>query len=238
MELLNVPSAEAFSRWFLAAFFVFVAAFYTVRVLAASRRTGRSPVEFGSPRSRHRAHSNLFRVFRAAILGVCVVRAIWPGIDPLLLPLSILWHPPLLLAGNALLVVSFAAVLYVHSFMSADWRSGIHERERPALITTGPFALSRNPMFMAIQLGQLGLFLSLPSVFTLICLIVGVAVLHSQVRLEERHLSRHHGAAFVAYGERVPRWLRLGSKSDHARPRQPETRTAAGDACRRPGAGA
>jgi protein-S-isoprenylcysteine O-methyltransferase Ste14 len=202
-------TAATFSRWFLAAYFVLVAVFYTSRILAISIRTGRSPVSAGDRWSRHWVHHTIFRIFRSTILVVCVTRAIWPSLDQFLLPLSFLWQPALLIAGNVALVFSFAAILYVHFYMAQEWRSGIDGANDRPLIMTGPFALSRNPMFVLIQLGQLGLFLSLPSIFTLVCLVVGVLVIRSQVRLEEAYLQSRHGEQYMDYCSRVPRWFAL-----------------------------
>lgn len=205
-------TAAAFSRWFLAAYFVLVAVFYTFRILAISIRTGRSPVSAGDRWSRHWIHHTIFRIFRSIILVVCVTRAVWPSLDRFLLPLSFLWQPALLVAGNTTLLVSFTVTLYVHFYMAKGWRSGIDETDEHPLITSGPFAISRNPMFVLIQFGQLGLFLSLPSVFTLVCLVVGILVIRSQVRLEEVELQRRHGVAYVDYCRRVPRWFALPTR--------------------------
>lgn len=204
---VSAISAFEFSRWFLAAFFVFVAAFYTLRICLTTRRTGRSPVCPGEAGSRSFTIHQVFRVFRAVILLVCLARVAWPDLDAWLLPIGPLWRPEIIIAGNLLLLSSFLAVLYVHTFMAGDWRSGIDESSDSPLITSGPFALSRNPMFILIQLAQLGLFLSLPSVFTLLCLIVGATALHAQVRLEERYLLARYGQAYRAYCQAVPRWL-------------------------------
>lgn len=200
-------SAVEFSRWFLAGFFVLVAAFYTVRILIARARTGRSPVSMGRPGTRHYLNYLLFRIFRIAILVVCVARAIEPGLDPYLFPIRPLWQPWPIIAGNALLAGSFLAVLGVQAYMGEHWRSGIDEVRPGRLITEGPFAWSRNPIALLIQTAQLGLFLSLPSVFTLVCLVVGVWVMQNQVRLEEADLKHRLGDAYRAYQARTPRWL-------------------------------
>lgn len=220
MGVLDGLTAAGFSRWFLAAFFVTVATFYTLRILFELRQTGSSPVSLGRRGSRHRLHQNVFRVFRVAILLVCVARAFWPAIDPLLVPFPFLEHPAILLSGNLLLLLSFAGVLYVDRYMAGNWRSGIDEARKVPLIASGPFALSRNPVFLLVQLGQLGLFLALPSLFTLVCLVVGIVVIQAQVRLEEAHLQARHGAAFTAYRARVPRWL----KPAHGRSRMTDER--------------
>ena len=56
------------------------------------------------------------------------------------------------------------------------------------------------------MLGQLGLFLAVPSLFTLACLMLGVRTLVDQARLEEEHLARRFPAAFATYAAHVPAW--------------------------------
>ena len=193
--------------WFLAAYFTGVAAFYTVTIIRKRRRAGASPVIHGGPGTLHCRVHRTFAVFRGLIWAVAVTRLFWPGLDAWLIPLTPLWRPPVLLAGVALLIVGFAAVVAVHAYMGRDWRSGIEETGPRRLITDGPFAVSRNPTFIAIQVAQLGLFLALPTVFTLICLVVGVIAIHVQVRLEEAHLAARFGDAYGDHRTTTPRWL-------------------------------
>ncbi len=199
--------ADAFSRWFLAIFFVAVGVFYTASIAIKKRRVGVSPVTFGPSGSRHWLIHTTFRVFRVLILLICLASVPYPSIDAWLVPIGLLWVAPILLAGNALLLASFAGLIRLHGAMGAHWRSGIPAGDASPLITTGPFARTRNPMFLFIQLAQFGFFLSLPSLFSLVCLVVGVIAVQAQVRLEERHLEARHGAAYARYKDRVPRWL-------------------------------
>ncbi len=139
---------------------------------------------------------------------VTVARLIWPGIDVWLIQLTPLWQPPVLLAGVALMIGGIRRgrrYPYLHGARLAfgDRRDGGPRR----LITTGPFAVIRNPTFIAIQVAQLGLFLALPTIFTLICLIVGVIAIHVQVPLEEAHLAAQFTDAYRAYRATTPRWL-------------------------------
>lgn len=217
MGVLDDLTAAFVSRWLLAAFFILVAVFYTIRILFIIGRTGVSPVHLGTWGSRHCVHYSIFRVFRVLILLVCVFRAFWPQIDALLVPLTFLWQPSIFVTGNMLLLLCFGTILYTHFYMGRTWRSGIDDDNNIPLITTGPFAISRNPIFLLIQFGQLGLFLSLPSVFTLLCLVVGVTILRAQARLEETHLERQHGDAYIAYFKSVPRWFGFLSSRDDAR---------------------
>ena len=196
-----------FTRWFLALFFIGVAAFYTVRILAIIRRSRTSPVFSGRPGTLHWATHSAFRVFRALILVVCVGRLIWPGLDLYLGTFDALWHPLVLMLGNALLLTGFLSVIAIHKYMGENWRSGTRAEDRTRLITTGPFGVSRNPMMLGVMVAQLGLFLALPSVFTLVCLIVGVWAVIAQVAVEERLLSDRFGTEYAAYRDQIPRWL-------------------------------
>ncbi|MDJ0949341.1 MAG: isoprenylcysteine carboxylmethyltransferase family protein [Alphaproteobacteria bacterium] len=200
-------AASDFTRWFLALFFVGVAAFYTLRILAIKRRRRVSPVFSGRPGTVHWASHSTFRVFRVVILGVCLLRLIWPGLDTYLVPFDALWHPAVLMLGNGLLLAGFSAVVIIHGYMGEDWRSGTRAEDRTRLITTGPFSVSRNPMMLGVIVAQVGLFLALPSVFTLVCLIAGVSAVVAQVGVEERVLLTRFGADYQAYAKQTPRWL-------------------------------
>jgi protein-S-isoprenylcysteine O-methyltransferase Ste14 len=146
-------------------------------------------------------------VFRAAILLVCLAR-IFIDLDGLLGVFPWLYHWPVLLAGAVLLLTSFTAVNYLQAYMHEDWRSGIAtSADRARLLTKGPYSRSRNPLFLAVMTGQLGFFLALPSVFSLVCLVAGVLVITRQAKEEEKALAQRFGQDYEAYRAKVPRWF-------------------------------
>jgi protein-S-isoprenylcysteine O-methyltransferase Ste14 len=76
------------------------------------------------------------------------------------------------------------------------------------LVTTGPFALTRNPLYI----GNIALWTGFTLVARLLWLAPIVIVLlaaeyHAIVRWEERLLASRLGDAYRAYVARVPRWL-------------------------------
>ena len=200
-------AAVDFTRWFLALFFVGVAAFYTFRIIAIKHRTHASPVFTGEPGTLHWTTHTVFRVFRVLILGVCLVRLGWPEFDRYLVTFDALWHPGILILGSCLLGAGFLAAICIHFYMGDDWRSGTRAEDRNRLITTGPFNVSRNPMMLCVITTQAGLFLALPSLFTLICLVLGVWAVTAQVRVEERRLKQRFAEEYDAYVCHTPRWL-------------------------------
>ena len=108
--------AAEFTRVFLAFFFVGVAAFYTLRIIFLARKLKVSPVYVGVPGSLHFATHMTFRVFRVTILGVCLLRLLWPPLDRYLVTFDAMWHPVVLMLGNGLLLAGFSAVVAMHFY--------------------------------------------------------------------------------------------------------------------------
>ena len=109
--------------------------------------------------------------------------------------------------GWALLAASLVWIVAAQARMGASWRIGIDKASAPALVRTGIFGLSRNPIFLGMRFSLLGLFLVLPNAITLSILLVGEVLMQAQVRLEEEHLRAAHGDPYEDYRSRVRRWI-------------------------------
>ncbi len=202
-----------FTRGYLAAFFTFVAAFYTVRILWLNHTEHRKFVFAGERYCATWWNHMAFRLFRVLIWMLCLFRWLYPELDQWLGLLPGLQNEMLIASGVVLLTLSFAYVLVVHFSMRLGWRSGIDPDGTPKLITGGFYRFSRNPMFLGVALAQVGFFMALPSVFSLLCLVVGQLALHRQIQAEERHLAEVVPQEYSQYRARVGRWLTLGSRT-------------------------
>lgn len=80
------------------------------------------------------------------------------------------------------------------------------ERES-ALVTTGAYAVSRNPMYVGWSTGVLGLALGTRSAWLLAAWLLAVSALDREVDAEESRLVERFGAEYTAYRDRVPRYL-------------------------------
>ena len=81
---------------------------------------------------------------------------------------------------------------------------------RPAerLVTHGPFALSRNPIYLGYTLLTLGLGLALLNPWLVVAApVAALATDRLAASREESHLAARFGQAFAAYAARVPRWI-------------------------------
>jgi protein-S-isoprenylcysteine O-methyltransferase Ste14 len=81
-------------------------------------------------------------------------------------------------------------------------------RPTTALVTTGPYRWTRNPMYLSLGLFSTGLAVVLNLLWPLILLPFVVWVVRRWVIVrEEAYLNRVFGREYRRYRERVPRWL-------------------------------
>lgn len=77
-----------------------------------------------------------------------------------------------------------------------------------ALVTTGPFRFSRNPLYVSLTLCYLGIAIATQTLWAILLLLVVLAVIQRGViDREERYLERKFGADYIRYKERVRRWI-------------------------------
>lgn len=80
--------------------------------------------------------------------------------------------------------------------------------ETTTVIDTGPFARSRNPLYLGLLVGAAGVAVLAGSLWALIALPLEWALLRwGAVLPEEHYLAAKFGAAYTEYADRVPRWL-------------------------------
>lgn len=86
--------------------------------------------------------------------------------------------------------------------------AGRFQLEQPqSLVTTGPYELSRHPMYVGWWLIHLGVGVLRGSAWVAATLAAAALAEHGGVLAEERGLDREFGPEFADYRERVPRYL-------------------------------
>ncbi len=88
-----------------------------------------------------------------------------------------------------------------------SFRVGIDVDAPDTLVTTGVFALSRNPIYVCFFCFFAGMFLVFPGVLLLVAGVLFAGAIHRQVLREEKFLASHYGAAYQAYCRQVHRYL-------------------------------
>jgi protein-S-isoprenylcysteine O-methyltransferase Ste14 len=113
-----------------------------------------------------------------------------------------------LTVGLAFVAVGFAlAAVSVRNFRLAG-TSIIPGEPSTALVVTGPYRVTRNPIYIGFVLAYFGLAIILTSLWVLLLLIPVLVILQrGVVEREEAYLGRQFGDAYRKYQAHVPRWL-------------------------------
>lgn len=134
-------------------------------------------------------------------------------------PVAALDRGAIAAAGLVLAGLGIALTFWAQLAMGASWRIGVDPGERTTLVTDGPFAVVRNPIFSTMALTAVGLTLMAPTVAGLVALAVMVVALELQVRaVEEPYLRSVHGAVFDAYATCTGRFVPRLSRPPAGRP--------------------
>jgi protein-S-isoprenylcysteine O-methyltransferase Ste14 len=107
--------------------------------------------------------------------------------------------------------LSILGLLTAYSGFSAFRKAGTPVRpgDRPTeLVASGPYRITRNPMYLGLELVLSGVFFLTKSPFFLIPPIVFFFLINFvQIPFEENLMSERFGQSYAEYCKRVRRWL-------------------------------
>jgi len=107
-------------------------------------------------------------------------------------------------------LVALAIALFVSSVLRFRAAGTPVPARQPttAIVRTGPFRISRNPIYLAFSLFHLGIAIWVDSAWLLATLAGAVALMNwIVIPREERYLERRFGAEYADYRASVRRWL-------------------------------
>lgn len=122
-------------------------------------------------------------------------------------PIKNIVHFPYNLVGILLVVGGIIMAVWANYLLMKN-NTSIRPYEKPSfLVTTGPFKLSRNPIYlgMAFILGGADIFLG--SLITFVFPIFFVLVMKQIIYSEEKDLEAHFGGKYSEYKKKVRRWI-------------------------------
>jgi len=139
-------------------------------------------------------------VYLASIGIGAMLEFIWP------LP----FLPHALAAPLGILLVVAAVILFVGSVgkFRAAGTPVPGNKATTAIVRSGPYRFSRNPIYLAFSLLQLGIAIWVNGLLLVATLIASVAVMACIViPREEQYLERRFGTEYLDYKKSVRRWL-------------------------------
>lgn len=116
-------------------------------------------------------------------------------------------------SGNFMLVagaigILFGSLLRIVCFTYAGSKASLYSPHETELLTEGPYAISRNPVFLAEGAIALGItMMSRMPWLVLATLVAGGLVTALAIEWEEVMLRERYGKAYAAYAHIVPRWF-------------------------------
>jgi protein-S-isoprenylcysteine O-methyltransferase Ste14 len=112
------------------------------------------------------------------------------------------------LFSMVLVVTGLGLGLWAILTMRNKGTSPVPEHPTTAIVSEGPFAFSRNPIYLGFTLITLGFAAWVNTAWIVIVLIGVLAVMHYGVIFrEERYLARKFGDEYLQYKAKVRRWI-------------------------------
>ena len=139
-------------------------------------------------------------VYLCAIVTGFIINVIWP------IQYTDVWLSTLL--GFVLLGLAFAIFMSAqHEFKNAETPIP-GNKPTTAIICTGPFRFTRNPIYVAFTLIQLGVAFVFQNIWVAATLAFSLTVINNFViPREEKHMALIFGSEYAKYKNSVRRWL-------------------------------
>jgi protein-S-isoprenylcysteine O-methyltransferase Ste14 len=188
-------------------FIIFVSVVFVWRTFKVWKATGIFPIAYGKSDN---AHDFVGRIIKILILAnglVIIWHTFFNSFYMLIIPFSLLDIYQIKIIGWIILLFSLIFISYSQASMGKSWRIGVDEKTKTALVTSGIFRYSRNPIYLGILLTTIGIFFVLPTSINLALAIFTWFLLSVQIRLEEEFLIKVHEKKFEKYCQKVRRWI-------------------------------
>ena len=108
-------------------------------------------------------------------------------------------HVAAMITGLVLVVAGYAGTLWCYAIMGSAWRIGVNEQEKNALVTSGPFARVRHPIYALQVLMLAGAVMLLPTICSLVVLASHLLCVWLKAADEEAYLLATHREAYRAH---------------------------------------
>lgn len=178
------------------------------RVIIHIQQTGNHGIRFANPVTEP----------VAAIAGTAFVLSFALSILLITLDYSGVWPLERLEIASDISIIAVAIgyfgiviILIAQWQMRDEWRIGVDQNEKTALVTNGLYSRSRNPIYFGIFLYWIGLSGALPHPMILFLGLVCWLCIEVIVReVEEPYLRSLHGANYERYFEQTNRYVIFG----------------------------
>ena len=135
----------------------------------------------------------------------------------IILALAANWVWPLPFLPPGIAHIELGLIVILSAFVLVRWSVQTFRKSKTniltnqaalAIVSTGPFAYSRNPIYVGALIGLIGFALAVNSLWFLVALVVIFFVLQfGVIAREEAYLTRKFGQTYLDYKVKVRPWL-------------------------------
>ena len=159
---------------------------------------------FQANRSVSRGLNSAGVLWRIGVLAVVVVLS--QGIARGWIPRPPLFPYPVQLLGIALTMFGIGFAIWARFTLGKNWGMPMTLREKPELVTGGPYAYVRHPIYTGITFAMLGTALTVGAIWFFV-LVVAFGYFLISTHQEEKDMVQHFPDAYPAYKARTKRLI-------------------------------
>jgi protein-S-isoprenylcysteine O-methyltransferase Ste14 len=161
-------------------------------------------IKAANTKSTQRLEPAASRILRVFIFAIAIALLAIPRIPLpwLYLPL---WPGGLLpfWLGAAVTIAGLLFAVWAREHLGRNWSRSVTIKQDHELITTGPYALVRHPIYTGILTGFLGMAIAISQVRGLIVFVLIFLAFWIKFRMEERWMRFEFGEAYATYAHKT-----------------------------------
>jgi protein-S-isoprenylcysteine O-methyltransferase Ste14 len=108
-------------------------------------------------------------------------------------------------AGAVLTVAGLLFAIRARHYIGANWSASVTIKESHELVTGGPYALVRHPIYTGLLLAFAGTAVAIGQWRGVVAVVIALVAIVHKLRIEERWMLEQFGDGYRAYQARVPR---------------------------------
>jgi protein-S-isoprenylcysteine O-methyltransferase Ste14 len=105
--------------------------------------------------------------------------------------------------GAAVMVAGLLLAVWAREYLGGNWSSEVTIKQGHELITTGPYAVVRHPIYTGILAGLLGTAIALSQVRGFIAFLLIFLMLWRKLRMEEQWMRSQFGETYATYARQT-----------------------------------
>lgn len=135
----------------------------------------------------------IFIPVEIVVVILYVINPLWLSLEFLMIPELVRW------LGLFLLLLSIPMTAWVHQTLGRSYSYTLETKSEQTLITSGPFARIRHPLYSAHNLFNLGKVILTLNIPLIILAILGIPLTYTRMRDEERMMVEQFGKDYEDY---------------------------------------